>query len=80
MVNERLDTIYGDDWVDVTDKVECYEKGKTFECDCGQGFGTEFETSSLKCPSCGRVVVDRKHEHREAKETESEQTDLSDWT
>lgn len=52
--------VYGEDYVDVTEQVEHYEHGKTFECDCGQGFGVVYEESHWKCPSCGEMVVDRK--------------------
>lgn len=49
----------------VTEGVECYEEGKTFECDCGQGFGVGFGISDVSCPSCDRVCVDERAEERE---------------
>lgn len=61
---EQAKQVYGEDYVDVTDQVEHYEHGKTFECDCGQGFGVVYEESHWKCPSCGEMIVDRKSKLR----------------
>lgn len=65
--------------VDVTDDVEQYANGKTFECECGQGFGVEYGTDSITCPTCGKVVVDNKAGDREPPEIEEEQTSLGEW-
>lgn len=56
----EAEQVYGEDYVDVTDRVEHYEHGKTFACDCGQDFGVVYEESHWKCPSCGSMIVDRK--------------------
>lgn len=77
---ETLTELYGEDYVDVTDGVTCYEKGKTFECECGQGFGTDFGKFSVKCPSCLRMVIDRDADEREPPQREEGQTGLSEWT
>ncbi len=77
---DELEKLYGADYVDVTEGVTCYEKGKTFECECGQGFGTEFDVTAKKCPSCNRMVVDRDADTREPPEREEGQTGLSQWT
>lgn len=76
-----------DDILDITNRVECYEKGKTFECDCGHGIGVEHDVSSVRCASCGLVLVDRKPKSRGPPEEEEEedtnsggQASLSDWT
>lgn len=63
---------------DITDRVECYEEGKTFECECGQGFGVEFEVVTVSCPSCDRVLVDENASERGSPEKEG-QTDLGEW-
>lgn len=77
---EELEKIYGEDFVDVTEGVTCYEKGKTFECECGQGFGTKFDEVAVKCPSCQRMVVDRDAGEREPPQREKGQTGLHQWT
>jgi predicted RNA-binding Zn-ribbon protein involved in translation (DUF1610 family) len=61
---EQAKQVYGKDYVDVTDQVEHYEHGKTFACDCGQDFGVVYEESHWKCPTCSRMVVDRKSKLR----------------
>lgn len=66
--------------VDVTDDVEEYEKGKTFECECGQGFGVSYGTDSVVCPSCDKVVVDSNAGDREPPEREGGQTSLGEWS
>lgn len=65
--------------VDVTDNVTEYAKGKTFECQCGQGFGVKYGTDSVTCPTCGKVVVDNKAGDREPPEVEEEQSTLGEW-
>jgi hypothetical protein len=71
--------LYPDDAIDIAERVECYENGKTFECDCGQGFGVFHDCKSDKCPTCGKVLYDSRWESREAPEVESGQTTLGDW-
>jgi len=78
--DEYLDETYGDDWVDITDKVQCYEHGKTFECECGQGFGIEHEVPMKKCPSCHKICVDLEAEEREAPDRDQDQSSLNNWT
>jgi len=74
-----LDSIRPGRRLDVTDGVECYENGKTFECECGQGFGVEFGVRSVVCPSCSLVLVDENVGSRGPPE-ENAQTDLEQWT
>lgn len=76
---DELRQIYGDDYVDVTDRVKCYEHGKVFYCDCDQGFGLEFEVASDYCPTCHRYVVDRKADERGPPEREEGQTSITQW-
>lgn len=78
--DDRFAIAYGDDYVDVTDRVLCYEKGKTFDCDCGQGFGAKFNMQAKKCPRCGRYCVDKDWESRGPPEREEQQTAISNWT
>lgn len=54
-----------DAYVDVTEEVSVYAKGKTFECECGQGFGVEFYIHMVRCPTCGKFCVDRFYKSRE---------------
>lgn len=68
-----------DSHVDVTDELECYEHGKTWECPCGAGMWGYHETQYKKCPECGDVNVDRKYEEREAPETDQGQMMLGDF-
>lgn len=65
--------------VDVTEEVEEYQKGKTFECECGQGFGVEYGTDSVVCPTCSKVVVDTRSGDREPPEVKEEQSTLREW-
>lgn len=64
--------------VKVTDVVECYENGKTFECVCGQGFGVEYGIRVVKCPTCNAAVIDEKSGSREYTKPTG-QTSLGDW-
>jgi len=69
----------GEDWVDATHSVEEYENGKTFSCECGQGFGVDFEIAMVKCPSCGRNVVDKDWESRSSPDRADGQQAITDW-
>lgn len=71
---------YGDSHIDLTDEFEVYEKGKTVECECGQGFGLEFDVRSKTCPSCGKVIIDEKYDEREPCDEKEKQSTLGDWT
>lgn len=53
------------DTIDITDEVDTYAKGKTFECDCGQGIGVKLEARRVKCASCGKILEDKKASSRE---------------
>lgn len=59
-----------DSTLDITDRVTCYEKGKTFKCECGQGIGVNLKQRSVKCATCGLVCTDRDYEIREPVEHE----------
>ena len=77
---QALRDLYGEDeLVDVTDDVESYEKGKTFRCECGQGFGVPFDTTMVICPSCGKKVVDLDWEDRSPPERHKEQSAITEW-
>lgn len=54
-----LDHVY-----DATDEWQEYQKGKTVECECGQGFGVDFDVEAVKCPTCGKQVIDREADSR----------------
>jgi rubrerythrin len=70
---------FGGKIVDVTDNVQCYENGKTFECECGQGFGVSFDEALWRCPTCGARVIDHKASEREQPERRQGQSGLSDF-
>lgn len=77
---KQLEIVYGEDFVDVTEGVICYEKGKVFQCECGQDFGVKHDRVAVKCPSCNRMVVDRDTDERGPPDREQEQTGLGEWT
>ncbi len=68
-----------DEFVDVTDDVESYENGKTFQCECGQWFGVDFDTTMLTCPSCGKKVIDLDWEDRSPPERHKDQSAITEW-
>jgi len=68
-----------DSHVDVTDSVECYKNGKTFECECGHGIGVEFDVEAVVCQNCGKVCVDRLVDSREAPNVEEGQATLAQF-
>jgi predicted RNA-binding Zn-ribbon protein involved in translation (DUF1610 family) len=70
------EVVDSDSHIDVTDELECYEHGKTWDCDCGADMWGYHETQYKKCPECGDVSVDRKYEEREAPDTTDEQMTL----
>ena len=52
--------------VDVTDSIEVYPKGKTWDCPCGAGIGTGFQVHKIKCYKCkDYILVDDEHLDRE---------------
>lgn len=77
---QKLEAVYGEDYVDVTDDVQCYERGKTFKCECGQDFGTDFERFAIKCPTCSRHCVDTDTDSRGPPKREKGQAGLGEWT
>ena len=64
MTDESLNEIYPDA-VDVTNRVEHYEKGKTFDCDCDQRFGVPYGEEMWRCPTCLELIIDTKAGDRE---------------
>jgi len=68
-----------DSQVDVTDRIQCYQNGKTFECDCGLGHGIPLELKATKCPRCNKTCIDRKADEREPPKTDESQTTLGAW-
>lgn len=76
---KELEIVYGEDYVDVTDGVQCYEKGKTFTCECGLGHGVEFEIPAVKCPRCSRYCVDKDAGERSPPERDKSQKGLTDF-
>lgn len=79
-----LDAMSERERLDVTDRIQVYEKGKAWECDCGQGFGTKFNVSATVCPTCGVINEDslfgQREEQSKEKYEKKGQTDLSQWT
>lgn len=69
-----------DDEVDVTGSIECYAKGKTWDCECGSGAGTEYGLMYLKCYGCGKVMVDEKAGEREPPTADDDQMTLGGFT
>ena len=51
--------------IDITDRVNVYEKGKTFKCPCGQGIGVPLEQEFVQCATCNAMLVDKKSNDRE---------------
>lgn len=81
---DSIKRIHVDDFVDsgtvdVTERVTCYENGKTFECDCGQGIGIVHEQMMVVCASCGKACVDHKADEREPPEREEGQSSILEW-
>lgn len=74
-----LESMYGDGYVDVTGSVMCYEHGKTFECDCGQGIGVEHHVHTIECATCGVVVLDRDADERGPPARDKDQAGLTDF-
>lgn len=77
--SQDYDEMFDEEVVYVTEKVKCYEKGKVFSCDCGQDFGTFFEESQWRCPTCGKVLIDEKWNERGPPEREEGQSSLTDF-
>lgn len=78
---QDLEMVHGEDgFVDVTERVECYEEGKTWECDCGQGIGVSLNRREIDCASCGKTNIDLEWTEREAKDTDDgRQTTFGDF-
>lgn len=74
----RIDEQYPDAY-DGTHTVEVYAKGKTMQCECGQGHGIEHDKKMWQCATCGNKVIDLKWEEREPPQTEEGQTTLGAW-
>lgn len=65
----KVQDIFGENAVDVSDEVEVYENGKTMECpDCGSGTGLEKGAVSWKCYECCKTLVDSEWHKREDQE------------
>lgn len=73
--------------VDVTDRIEVYETGKVWSCDCGQDFGVGHGVRAKKCPTCGAINRDEEaelraeqwEEKKEEQPDEEEQMVLGDF-
>jgi hypothetical protein len=65
--------------VDVTEKVQVYENGKAFSCECGQDIGIVMDRQAVICATCGKMCVDMDYEQREPPQTDRGQTTLGDW-
>jgi len=69
-----------EDAVDITDNVDCYAHGKTWDCTCGGGMWGYHETKQKKCRKCKNINVDTKAEEREAPMTDDEQMTLGGFS
>jgi hypothetical protein len=69
-----------DDMVDVTEKVDCYEHGKTFECECGHGIGVTHGIAIVRCENCKKYCVDKEADGRRPPSRDADQASLSQWT
>lgn len=66
----QLESFYGEDgFVDVTERIECYERGKVWQCDCGQDIGTRLNRQEVLCAKCDRTNIDLEWSEREPNET-----------
>lgn len=75
-----LESVYGEDgFVDVTERVKCYEKGKVWSCNCGQDIGVTLNRREIVCASCGRTNIDLEWTNRESEERNSGQSSLDDF-
>ncbi len=54
--------------IDVTETVEVYENGKTWDCECGHGIGTDKDVRRVRCHSCGEILEDAEASVREDEE------------
>jgi hypothetical protein len=68
------------DTIDITDRVETYASGKTFECDCGQDIGVPMDERYIKCASCGEMLEDTKAAGREPPKSSESQMTLSSFS
>lgn len=64
------------DAIDVTDTIIVYEHGKTWDCTCGHGIGTEMNQEYVKCASCNNLLVDKKALERKPPKRPSGQQSL----
>lgn len=75
-----LERVYGEDgFVDVTERVKCYEKGKVWSCNCGQDIGVSLNRREVVCASCGKANIDLKWTKREPSEDTDSQLTLGDF-
>jgi hypothetical protein len=80
-VLKDIERVHGPDgFVDVTERVKCYEKGKVWKCDCGQDIGVSLNMREVVCATCGKNNIDLEWTRREPNETqEQRQTSLGDF-
>lgn len=62
--------------INVTNRVECHQNGKRWDCDCGNEMDVAIDDRVVECDSCGRKNVDAHAEDREELEEKSGQTTL----
>lgn len=68
-----------ENWVDVTEQVVEYPKGKAFDCPCGKEYGVQYGTGVQMCYSCQRKLVDKQAGEREPGSDDGGQTSLGGW-
>ena len=66
--------------VDVTDKVEVYEKGKVWEGQCGQDIGANHDVRTIKCATCERINLDREAVDRVQQSRDERQATVQETT
>lgn len=67
-------------FVDVTDTIEVYPGGKTWDCPCGAGIGTKHADQAVKCYSCGYILEDNRASQREKQAENKDFSDLGQTT
>ena len=66
-------------YLDITDRVQCYQKGKVWSCDCGQDIGVHLDRRLVICATCNKPNIDMRWAEREPKEPEAKQAGLGEF-
>lgn len=67
-------------FIDITDDIKVYEKGKTVTCpECSQGIGTFKDTRIIDCAGCDMMLVDMDYDKRMEQKPRGQQS-ITRWT